>query len=60
MQPILSSMEYFALTICCICVGLSRTDTLEASLDNNIRTTFNCQKRNANVRFDAPSDIAFL
>ena len=36
------------------------TDCVEVSLDKQIHISFNCQKCNASVRLDAPSDIAYL
>ena len=36
------------------------TDCIDVSLDENIRISFNCQKRNASVRLEEPSDIAYL
>jgi len=37
-----------------------KTDFVEVSLNDEIHVSFNCQKRNASVRLDAPSDIAYL
>ena len=36
------------------------TDCVEVSLNENIRISFNCQKCNASVRLNEPSDIAYL
>lgn len=36
------------------------TDCVEVSLNENIRIFINCQKCNASVRLDEPSDIAYL
>ena len=36
------------------------TDCVEVSLNENIRISFNCQKCNASVHLDEPSDIAYL
>ena len=36
------------------------TDYVEVSLDEQIHIYFNCQKCNASVRLDEPSDIAYL
>ena len=35
-------------------------DCDEVSLDDKIRVSFNCQKCNASVHLDEPSDIAYL
>ncbi len=36
------------------------TDCVEISLNAEIHVSFNCQKCNASVRLDEPSDIAYL
>ncbi len=36
------------------------TDCVEVSLDEQIHVSFDCQKCNASVRLDEPSDIAYL
>ena len=36
------------------------TDCVEVSLNDEIHVSFNCQKCNASVRLDEPSDIAYL
>lgn len=36
------------------------TDCVEVNLDEQILVSFNCQKFNASVRLDKPSDIAYL
>ena len=36
------------------------TDCVEISLDNEIHVYFNCQKCNASVHLNEPSDIAYL
>lgn len=36
------------------------TDCVEVSLNDEIHVYFNCQKCNATVRLDEPSDIAYL
>lgn len=36
------------------------TDCVEVNLDEIIRISFNCQKCNATIRLDEPSDIAYL
>lgn len=36
------------------------TDCVEVSLNNEIHVSFNCQKCNASVRLNEPSDIAYL
>ena len=36
------------------------TDCVEVSLDDDIHVYFNCQKCNASVRLNEPSDIAYL
>ena len=36
------------------------TDCVEVSLSENIHISFNCQKCNASVRLNEPSDIAYL
>lgn len=36
------------------------TDCVEVNLDAEIHISFNCQKCNATVHPDAPSDIAYL
>ena len=36
------------------------TDCVEVSLDDEIHVSFNCQKCNASVRLNEPSDIAYL
>ena len=36
------------------------TDCVEVSLNDEIHVSFNCQKCNASVHLDAPSDIAYL
>ena len=36
------------------------TDCVEVSLNAEIHVSFNCQKCNASVHMDAPSDIAYL
>lgn len=36
------------------------TDCVEVSLNNEIHVSFNCQKCNASVRLNKPSDIAYL
>ena len=36
------------------------TDCVEVSLDNKIHVSFDCQKCNASVHLDEPSDIAYL
>lgn len=36
------------------------TDCVEVSLDDEIHVSFDCQKYNASVRLDEPSDIAYL
>ena len=38
----------------------TETDFVEVSLDEHIHISFNCQKCNASVRLDEPSDIAYL
>lgn len=38
----------------------SETDCVEVSLNTEIHVSFNCQKCNASVRLDEPSDIAYL
>lgn len=38
----------------------SETGCIEVSLDDKIHVSFNCQKCNASVHLDAPSDIAYL
>lgn len=35
-------------------------DCVEVSLNAEIHISFNCQKFNASVRLDEPSDIAYL
>ncbi|MBQ4522201.1 MAG: hypothetical protein IJA10_04530 [Lachnospiraceae bacterium] len=37
-----------------------KTNCVEVNLDNEIRLSFDCQKCNASVRLDEPSDIAYL
>lgn len=37
-----------------------KTDCVEVSLDDKIYISFDCQKRNASVRLNEPSDIAYL
>lgn len=39
---------------------IPETDCVEVSLDDQIHTTFDCQKCNASVRLNEPSDIAYL
>ena len=36
------------------------TDCVEVSLNNEIHVSFNCQKCNASIRLNEPSDIAYL
>ena len=36
------------------------TDCVEVSLNDEIHVSFNCQKCNASVRLNEPSDIAYL
>ncbi len=36
------------------------TDCVEVSLDEQIHVSFDCQKCNASVHLDEPSDIAYL
>lgn len=36
------------------------TDCVEVSLNENISISFNCQKCNASVHLNEPSDIAYL
>lgn len=36
------------------------TDCVEVSLDEQIHVSFNCQKCNASVHLNEPSDIAYL
>lgn len=36
------------------------TDCVEVSLDDKIHVSFDCQKCNASVHLDEPSDIAYL
>jgi transcription initiation factor IIE alpha subunit len=36
------------------------TDCVEVSLDDKIHVTYNCQKCNASVHLNEPSDIAYL
>ena len=36
------------------------TDCVEVSLDDKIHATFDCEKCNATVRLNEPSDIAYL
>ncbi len=36
------------------------TDCVEVNLEEHIPISFNCQKCNASVRLDEPSDIAYL
>ena len=36
------------------------TDCVEVCLNENIHISFNCQKCNASVHLDEPSDIAYL
>lgn len=36
------------------------TDCVEVSLNDEIHVSFNCQKCNAPVRLNKPSDIAYL
>ena len=36
------------------------TDGVKVSLDDKIHVSFNCQKCNASVHLDEPSDIAYL
>ena len=36
------------------------TDCVEASLDEQIRVSFNCQKCNSSVHVNEPSDISYL
>ena len=38
----------------------SEIDSVEVNLDENIRILFNCQKCNASVHLNEPSDIAYL
>lgn len=38
----------------------SETDCVEVSLYNKIHISFDCQKCNASVHLDEPSDIAYL
>ena len=38
----------------------SETDCVEVSLSDEIHVSFNCQKCNASVHLDEPSDIAYL
>lgn len=38
----------------------SETDCVEVSLDDKIYVSFDCQKCNASVHLDDPSDIAYL
>ena len=38
----------------------SENDCVEVSLNAEIHISFNCQKCNATVRLDEPSDIAYL
>lgn len=37
-----------------------KTDCVEVSLNDEIHVSFNCQKYNASVRLNKPSDIAYL
>ena len=37
-----------------------KTDRVEVSLNDEIHVSFNCQKCNASVRLNEPSDIAYL
>ena len=37
-----------------------KTDCVEVSLNDEIQASFNCQKCNASVRLNEPSDIAYL
>ena len=37
-----------------------KTDCVEVSLDAEIHISFNCEKCNASVRLDEPSEIAYL
>lgn len=37
-----------------------KTDRVEVSLDEQIHVSFDCQKCNASVRLNEPSDIAYL
>lgn len=39
---------------------IPETDCVEVSLNDEIQVSFNCQKCNASVRLDEPSDIAHL
>ena len=39
---------------------ISETDSVEVNLDDKIHVSFDCQKCNASVRLDEPSDIAYL
>ena len=36
------------------------TDCVEVSLNNEIHVSFNCEKCNASVRLNEPSDIVYL
>ena len=36
------------------------TDCVEIKINEHIHISFNCQKCNASVRLDEPSDIAYL
>lgn len=36
------------------------TDCVEVSLNDEIHVSFNCQKCNASIRLNEPSDIAYL
>lgn len=38
----------------------SETDCIEVSRNDEIHVSFNCQKCNASVHLDEPSDIAYL
>lgn len=38
----------------------SETDCVEVNLNDKIHVSFNCEKCNASVHLDEPSDIAYL
>lgn len=48
------------MTIIIFAMYNPESDCVEVSINDEIHVSFNCQKCNASVHLDEPSDIAFL